>query len=94
MIDGIGKAGAGRLETVRTSIERSAPAAKVADATSQRQVRSPLNPAASMAVEGAPVDGGKVAAIRQAIAEGRYPVDPDKIAASMIALDLPGLKSK
>jgi negative regulator of flagellin synthesis FlgM len=42
-----------------------------------------------MAAEGAPVDAGKVAAIRAAIAEGRYPVDPDKIAESMLNVDLP-----
>lgn len=94
MIDGIGKAGAGRLELVRSSAERSAPAATVADATSRRPLGSPLSPAASMSAEGPPIDGSKVAAIRQAIAEGRYPVDPDKIAGSMIALDLPGSKSE
>jgi negative regulator of flagellin synthesis FlgM len=42
-----------------------------------------------MAASGAPVDSEKVAAIRAAIAEGRYPVDPDKIAEKMLALDLP-----
>jgi negative regulator of flagellin synthesis FlgM len=41
-----------------------------------------------MAAAGAPVDADKVAAIRAAIAEGRYPVDPEKIARSMIELDL------
>lgn len=42
----------------------------------------------TIAAEGPPVDAEKVAAIRQAIAEGRYPVDPRKIAERMIALDL------
>jgi negative regulator of flagellin synthesis FlgM len=42
-----------------------------------------------MASQGAPVDSAKVAAVRAAIAEGRYPINPDKIAAAMIDLDLP-----
>jgi negative regulator of flagellin synthesis FlgM len=42
-----------------------------------------------MAAEGAPIDGAKVAAIRAAIAEGRYPVDPARIAAAMVEIDLP-----
>ncbi len=44
---------------------------------------------AELASAGAPVDAGKIAAIRAAIAEGRYPVDPEKIAARMIEIDLP-----
>lgn len=45
-------------------------------------------PLARMAAEGAPVDFDRVAAIKEAIASGNYPVDADKIAESMIALDL------
>ena len=88
MIDGIGKAGAGRLELVRTAVDRTGAAAPAGDATSDRAVSGPASASSAMAAEGAPVDAGKVAAISNAIAEGRYPVDPDKIAASMIALDL------
>lgn len=88
MIDGIGKAGAGRLELVRTAVDRAGQAAPAGDALSDRSVAGPASASGAMAAEGAPVDSGKVAAIRAAIAEGRYPVDPDKIAASMVALDL------
>ena len=35
-----------------------------------------------------PVDGGRVAELRVAIAEGRYTVDPQAIAARMIETDL------
>lgn len=45
-------------------------------------------PFARMAAEGAPVDMDRVAAIKQAIASGNYPVDAEKIAERMIALDL------
>ena len=88
MIDGIGKAGSGRLELVRGSLDRAGAVAKAGDAAVQRNVGGPSSASSEMAAAGAPVDAGKVAAIRAAIAEGRYPVDPDKIAKSMIELDL------
>lgn len=90
MVDGIGKAGAaGRIDVARSALERSAATGKVGDAIGQDAVAAPATPAAEMAAAGAPIDAGKVAAIRAAIAEGRYPVDADKIAEKMIALDLP-----
>ena len=46
-------------------------------------------PAARMAAQGAPVDAARIARIKQAIASGNYPVDPEKIAEKMIDLDLP-----
>jgi negative regulator of flagellin synthesis FlgM len=88
MIDGIGKAGAGRLDTVRGSVERPSAAGKSAAVGASPSVSGPSSPAGEMAAAGAPVDADKVAAIRAAIAEGRYPVDPEKIARSMIELDL------
>ena len=88
MIDGIGKAGSGRLELVRSPVDRAGAAAKAGNATTQRNVAGPSSAAFDMAAAGAPVDSSKVAAIRAAIAEGRYPVDPEKIAKSMIELDL------
>jgi negative regulator of flagellin synthesis FlgM len=88
MIDGIGKAGAGRLELVRGSAERTASVEKAGNASARREVSGPWSLAAEMAA-GAPIDAEKVAAIRAAIADGRYPVDPEKIAQSMIDLDLP-----
>ena len=88
MIDGIGKAGSGRLELVRSSVDRAGAVAKAADASLQPSIAGPSSAASAMAAAGAPVDSAKVAAIRAAIAEGRYPVDPDKIAQSMIDLDL------
>lgn len=49
---------------------------------------SNATPIRRMADEGAPVDLDRVAAIKQAIAQGQYPVDAEAIAESMIALDL------
>jgi len=49
---------------------------------------SASTPSARMAAEGAPVDMDRVAAIKEAIASGNYPVNADAIAEKMIALDL------
>ena len=49
-------------------------------------------PAARMAAQGAPVDLARVTRVKQAIASGNYPVDPDKIAEKMLDLDLPPAK--
>ncbi len=88
MIDGIGKAGAGRLALVRGgAADRSAELGKAGDPTTRAQ--GPTSPIAAMAAEGAPIDSARVAAIRAAIAEGRYPVDSARIAAAMIEVDLP-----
>jgi negative regulator of flagellin synthesis FlgM len=88
MINGIGKAGAGRLELVRSSAERGASVEKAGGSAAQREVSGFGSIAAEMAA-GAPINSEKVAAIRAAIAEGRYPVDPAKIAARMLEIDLP-----
>ena len=42
-----------------------------------------------LAAQGAPVDTRLVHEIRSAIAQGQYPLDPNKIAAAMITVDLP-----
>jgi negative regulator of flagellin synthesis FlgM len=90
MINGIGSTGTGRADPVRAdTVQRGAPAAKVALARDDTGVAAPLNPAAELAASGPPVDADKVAAIRAAIAEGRYPIDPQAIARKMIELDLP-----
>src|SRR3546814_5992138 len=52
------------------------------------------SPESRMAAEGAPVDMDRVAAIKAAIANGNYPVDPDKIAARMMNLDFPGKEGR
>lgn len=88
MIDGIGKSGAGRLEP-----QRGAASPAVAGAATGPQVGSSRNLGANGVVaelvgNGAPVDSDRVAAVRQAIAEGRYSVDPERIAEAMLTSDL------
>jgi negative regulator of flagellin synthesis FlgM len=87
MIDGVGKSGPGPIDLSRA--EKGAAPAPVANA-GIRSGEGPVESAVFGLVSGgAPVDGIKVAAIRTAIAQGRYPVDADRIAERMIALDLP-----
>lgn len=43
---------------------------------------------AQTAASSAPIDEGRVAAIRDALANGSYVIDTDKLAAKMIELDL------
>lgn len=88
MIDGVGDNKVGRVGPARIGLERTNPIARLGDSRAEERVDSPVSPAAEMAAAGPPVNADKVAAIRAAIAEGRYPVDPDKIAERMIALDL------
>ena len=92
MINGIGSTGKGRIDGTRTdpALRGAAAAAAVSPlATETAKIEKPSNPAADLAALGAPVDAQKVADIRAAIAEGRYPVDPKAIAEKMLALDLP-----
>jgi negative regulator of flagellin synthesis FlgM len=85
MIDGIGKSGPRRIDAQRPAgAGGAAAAAPVGDA----RIGPSGGALAELLGEGAPVDTNKVAQIRAAIAEGRYSVDPDRIAERMIAADL------
>lgn len=71
---------------------QAADAAKLSKA--ERVAADPLSLSATAAAAkdmaaAPPVDGGKVASLKAAIADGRYAVDPLAIAGKMIALDLP-----
>jgi flagellar biosynthesis anti-sigma factor FlgM len=50
-------------------------------------------PGARLAALGPPIDMTRVAEIKAAIAEGSYTVDADRLAAAMLALDLPPKKA-
>ena len=87
MIEGVGKSGPGRIDMVRT--DQSAPAAKVGGAPVRSDHGGVESEVFGLVAGGPPVDSARVASIRAAIAEGRYAVDADAIAARMMALDLP-----
>jgi negative regulator of flagellin synthesis FlgM len=86
MIDGVGNGGPGRIDLARA--DTSGKVAPVANAGARRSggVESAVFELVSA---GPPVDTARVAAIRSAIAEGRYPLDAGRIAGQMLALDLP-----
>jgi negative regulator of flagellin synthesis FlgM len=88
MINGVGKNGLGRVDLQRAQVARGEAPAKAEETASQAAGASPSGLISDLA-SGPPVDAEKIAALRAAIAEGRYPVDPDKIAERMLALDLP-----
>lgn len=91
MIKSVGDKQFGRIDAPRVATDRAASAAKATpQGTSPAPVSAPITPAADMAAQGAPVDAAKVAAIKAAIAEGRYPVDPAKIADAMVKFAVSG----
>ncbi len=89
MIDGIGKSGAGRIELARSPAGQGAAATAPAGSPDASGRSASLGSmVADLVALGPPVENDKVSALRQAIAEGRYRVDPDAIAERMIAADL------
>lgn len=92
MINGIGSSGNGRVDLNRTDSARrnvATPSTQPAGAAPATASERASSTGAGIASLGAPIDAEKIAAIRAAIAEGRYPVNPQAIAEKMIALDLP-----
>ncbi len=68
---------------------QSRPSALPSRSTSQAAAEPVATPSARMAAQGAPIDSARIERIKQAIASGKYPVDPEKIAEKMLDLDLP-----
>ena len=87
MIDGVGKGGSGRIDIARQE------KGSVAAAPRSHGPRAADGAVKSAVLElvsgGAPVDTARVEAVKTAIRDGRYPVDPDRIAARMLDFDFP-----
>ena len=89
MVTAIGASGLIRtVDTLRSDVLNKGAAAKAAASTDGTS-SAPRTLASQLVTEGAPIDTSKVASLRQAIAEGRYAIDPQAIAQRMIAADLP-----
>jgi negative regulator of flagellin synthesis FlgM len=89
MLDGIGKSGTGRIDAQRAALGKAAAAAPVGAPANGAKSVGVGGTIADLVASGPPVDSDKVARIRAAIAAGNYPVDANRIAEAMIALDLP-----
>ena len=88
MVSAIGSGGLGRtIQLQGEGVARGTKAARTAATNAEPTALA--SPAAELAAAGAPIDVDRVAALKAAIANGTYKVDPDAIAARMIAMDLP-----
>ena len=89
MVDPVGNSGVGRLDRARTL-----PPERVGnDDRKAVHTDGDTTPAARFARLGPPIDVNHVAEIKAAISEGNYTVDADRLAAAMLALDLPVKKA-
>lgn len=87
MINGVGSTSPTRIGQIKDDkIAAAAPAETVTKVDGKSAVPTFT---AALAEAGPPINDEKIKAIRQAIANGQYPLDPKAIAKKMIALDLP-----
>lgn len=87
MINSIGPAGTAATDPVRaTGVQKGAAVEKTSLKPETPQAAP--NPAAELASSGPPVDTGKVARVRAAIANGSYNLDIQAIADRMIDIDI------
>ena len=87
-IDGVGANGVTRLNsggTPRVSASDAGRAVTGDQATARQTVTQNMSPTRAVAGPSAPVDADRVAMIRKAVEQGRYPVVPSRIADAMIA---------
>jgi flagellar biosynthesis anti-sigma factor FlgM len=85
MVTPISNSGAAKVDTKPISTLPPVPV----DEKRDRRVEGSGTPAARFAKLGPPIDVNRVSEIRAAIAAGTYTVDADRLAAAMLALDLP-----
>jgi flagellar biosynthesis anti-sigma factor FlgM len=89
MVDGI-KGPGGGIETARLAARGAATQISRTEAISRAAAAGKTpNPAADLAAWGPIVDVARVTQLKHEIASGTYKVDPEKLAAKMIATDLP-----
>jgi negative regulator of flagellin synthesis FlgM len=92
MTDPISGARPPGLDNAAARRAQDAPAKGADEAGKSRAIPAPddelkLSDAAQRAMTAPDVDRAKVDAIKQALAEGRYPIDPKRIAESFMALE-------
>lgn len=87
MIDGVGKGGTGRIDLSRQ--EKGATVSPLRSDGSRAPEGGVKSAVLELVSGGPPVDASRVEAVRAAIRDGRYPVNPGRIAQRMLDLDLP-----
>lgn len=90
MVNGIGPTGgSGRVEGARPQGAQRGSAARAEAVRTAGEEAAVPQPASELASLGPPVSASAVSDLRARIAAGTYRVDPNAVAAKMIALDLP-----
>jgi negative regulator of flagellin synthesis FlgM len=88
MINGVGSSSPTRIgQTVDNGKIGATP--DVAAPAATKNDAQPMTLITALAEAGPPIDSDKINAIRAAIAQGRYPIDPKAIARRMVEFDLP-----
>jgi negative regulator of flagellin synthesis FlgM len=93
MISPISNTAPGAIDPQRVNPPGTASASGGATPVADTSATSHATPGARLAALGPPIDMTRVAEIKAAIAEGSYTVDADRLAAAMLALDLPPKKA-
>jgi len=89
MINGVGSSNPTRIgQTQDNKVGKTAEIGAPASATAKAET-APTSLISALAESGPPIDADKIKAIKAAIAQGRYPIDPKAIAQKMIEFDLP-----
>jgi flagellar biosynthesis anti-sigma factor FlgM len=85
MVNPVGSSGLGPVDATRVSPK--APISR--DTKRDTRINDGDTPAVRYAKLGPPIDVNRVGEVRAAITNGSYTVDADRLAAAMLALDLP-----
>jgi len=85
----ISSTGGSRISVARSIAGGVSKPATHDEGSATRQTAAPSGVISDIVRAGPPIDAAKVSEIKTAIAGGNYPVDPEKIADSMMALDMP-----
>jgi negative regulator of flagellin synthesis FlgM len=88
MINGVGSSSPTRIGQSKDNGKVGATPDVAAPSTTQSEAK-PMTLITALAEAGPPIDTDKIKAIRAAIAQGRYPIDPKEIAKKMVDFDLP-----
>ncbi|MDB5738075.1 MAG: flagellar biosynthesis anti-sigma factor FlgM [Sphingomonas bacterium] len=89
MINGIGLSTGSTIGTThQTGTQGAATVGRIGNTAAREDSAQVSNTITQMAAQGAPIDSGRIEALRAAIKSGSYRIDPQAIAGRMIDTDL------